>query len=85
MKLPDERIQRDMVDLSNDLITLFSAKYPRLLNAFKSLEEDQLIELMIELCDVFDLYKELTGEIAVLYHEHRRSTGSVEDRDWPEN
>ena len=85
MKLADERIQRDMLDLSNDLVTLFAAKYPRFLNAFQGLQEDELIELMIELCDVFDLYKDLTGEIAVLYHEHRRSTGSLEDRDWPEN
>ena len=85
MKLPDERIQRDMTDLTSDLLTLFSAKYPRLLNAFQDLEEDKLIELLIELCDVFDLYKELTGEIAKLYQEHRRSTGSLEDRDWPEN
>jgi hypothetical protein len=85
MKLPDERIQRDMSDLTSDLLTLFSAKYPRLLNAFQDMEEDKLIELLIELCDVFDLYKELTGEIAKLYQEHRRSTGSLEDRDWPEN
>lgn len=85
MKLPDERIQRDMTDLLGDLLTLFSAKYPRLLNAFQDLEEEKLIELLIELCDVFDLYKELTGEVAKLYQEHRRSTGSLEDRDWPEN
>ena len=85
MHFPEERIKRDMMDLSNDLLTLFAAKYPRMLNAFQGLEENELIELMIELCDVFDLYRDLTGEIAKLYHEHRRITGSLEDRDWPEN
>ena len=85
MKFPEERIQRDMVDLTNDLLTLFGARHPRILNAFQDLPEEQLIELMIELCDVFDLYRELTGEIARLYQDHRRKTGSLEDRDWPEN
>jgi len=85
MKLPEERIKLEMTALSNDLASLFSAKYPRLHNAFDGLEETQLIELMIELCDVFDLYRDLTHEIARLYHEHRRSSGSLEERDWPEN
>lgn len=85
MKLADERIQRDMLDLSQDLVTLFAAKYPRFLNAFEDLTEEQTIEFMIELCDVFDLYRDLSEEMASLYKEHRRRTGSLEDRDWPEN
>ena len=85
MELTEERVQRDMVELTQDLITLFSAKYPRLHNAFLALEEQEMIDLMVELCDVFDLYRDLTGEVARLYLEHRRSTGSLEDRDWPEN
>jgi hypothetical protein len=85
MQLTEERVQRDMVELTQDLITLFAAKYPRLHNAFLALEEQEMIDLMVELCDVFDLYKDLTGEVARLYLEHRRSSGSLEDRDWPEN
>lgn len=85
MKLADERIQRDMLDLTRDLVTLFAAKYPRFLNAFQDLDDDATIEFLIELCDVFDMYGELTEEIAALYKEHRRRTGSLEDREWPEN
>ncbi|MBI3928354.1 MAG: hypothetical protein HY319_22625 [Armatimonadetes bacterium] len=85
MSLTDERIRMDMQDLTSDLMTLFEAKYPRFLNAMQALPEDKLIELMIELCDVFDLYRELTAEVAKIYQEHRRSSGSLEDRDWPEN
>lgn len=85
MQLSEERVQRDMVELTQDLITLFAAKYPRLHNAFQALDEQEMIDLMVELCDVFDLYRDLTGEVARLYQEHRRSTGSLEDRDWPEN
>ena len=85
MRLSDERFQRDMLDLTNDLMTLLEARYPRLYNAFQALEEEEMIDLMIELCDIFDLYKELNSEVARLYHEHRRKTGTMEDRDWPEN
>lgn len=85
VKLTDERIRRDMHDLASDLLTLFEAKYPRFFNAIEALPEDKLVELMIELCDVFDLYKELTTEVAKVYHEHRVQTGSLEDRHWPEN
>lgn len=85
MHLSEERVQRDMVELTQDLVTLFAAKYPRLHNAFQALDEQEMIDLMVELCDVFDLYRDLTGEVARLYQEHRRSTGSLEDRDWPEN
>lgn len=85
MQITEERFQRDMVDLTSDLFTLFRAKYPRLNNAFEGLSEEELIELMIELCDVFDLYRDLNAEVARLYQEHRRSTGSLEERDWPEN
>ena len=85
MQLSEERLQRDMLELTQDLITLLSAKYPRLHNAFMALGEEEMIDLMVELCDVFDLYRDLTGEVARLYQEHRRSTGSLEDRDWPEN
>lgn len=83
--LTDERFRQEMLELSNDLLTLFAAKYPRLLNAFQDLPEEKLIELLIELCDVFDLYRDLTAHVAVAYKEHRRRTGSLEDRDWPEN
>jgi len=85
MQISEERFQRDMTDLTSDLLTLFRAKYPRLNNAFEDLPEEALIELMIELCDVFDLYRDLNAEVARLYKEHRRSTGSLEERDWPEN
>lgn len=85
MQLSEERLQRDMVELTQDLVTLLEAKYPRLFNAFQALNETEMIDLMVELCDVFDLYRDLTGEVARLYQEHRRSTGSLEDRDWPEN
>lgn len=85
MPLNEERLQREMLELTQDLVTLFSAKYPRLNNAFQALSEAEMIDLMVELCDVFDLYRDLTGEVARLYKEHRRSAGSLEDRDWPEN
>lgn len=83
--LTDERIRRDMTDLTNDLITLYEAKYPRFYNAIIALPEEKLVELMIELSDVFDLYRELTAEVARQYKEHRMESGSIEDRDWPEN
>ncbi|HXE72610.1 MAG TPA: hypothetical protein VNO81_08105 [Candidatus Nitrosotenuis sp.] len=85
MQLSDERIKIEILELTRDLALLYKTKYPGLLNAFQALPEDKMIELMIELCDIFDNYKELTGTIARLYLEHRRSTGSLEDRDWPEN
>jgi hypothetical protein len=85
MELSEERFQRDMTDLTQDLVTLFEARYPRFFNAFQDLSEKEMIDLMIELCDVFDLYKGLTSEVAKLYQEHRRKTGSLEERDWPEN
>lgn len=85
MPLSEERIKREMGELTTDLVALFEAKYPRFLNAMKGLEEDKLIEFMIEMCDVFDLHKNLTGEIAKRYKEHRMRSGSLEDRDWPEN
>ncbi|MEW6278838.1 MAG: hypothetical protein AB1758_09465 [Candidatus Eremiobacterota bacterium] len=84
-RLSEERFRQEMLDLSQDLLTLFEAKYPRLMNAFQALEEEVLIELMFELCDVFDLYRDLTAHVAEVYKEHRRSTGSLEDRDWPDN
>lgn len=83
--LNDERFRNEMLELSSDLVTLFAAKYPRFLNAFQDLPEEKMIELLIELCDIFDLYKELTAHVAEAYKEHRRTTGSLEDRDWPEN
>ena len=85
MKLDDSRIQRDMLDLTRDLTLLFKTKYPELLNAFQALPEEKMIELMIELCDIFDLYRDLTASVAEAYQEHRRTGGSLEDRDWPEN
>ena len=85
MQLSDERLQRDMTDLTGDLATLFEARYPVLYNAMQSLKEDELIDVMVELCDIFDMYRPLTEEVARLYKEHRRSTGSLEDRDWPDN
>ena len=85
MKLSEERVQREMLELTQDLVALLSARYPRLYNAFLALPEEELIDLMVELCDVFDLYRDLTAEVAKAYAEHRRSTGSLEDRDWPEN
>ncbi len=51
----------------------------------QALKEDELIDLLIELCDIFDMYRPLTAQVAALYKEHRRSTGSLEDRDWPDN
>ena len=66
-------------------VALFEAKYPRFYNAMTVMEKEPLIELMIELCDVFDLHRDLTAEVAKRYKEHRLYTGSLEDRDWPEN
>ena len=74
-----------MTDLTNDLVNLYEAKYSRFYNAMQALPEDKLLELMIELCDVFELYSELTKEVAAQYKEHRMVSGSIEDRDWPEN
>lgn len=85
MPLSDERLQREMGELTSDLVSLFEAKYPRFYNALIGLEKDELIEFMIELCDVFDLHRELGIEIAKRYKEHRLHSGSLEDRDWPEN
>lgn len=85
MEISDERLQRDLVELTQDFVALLSAKYPRMCDAFEGLSEEHMIELMIELCDVFDLYRDSVHEVARLYGEHRRTTGSLEDRDWPEN
>lgn len=85
MPLSDERLRREMGELTSDLVSLYEAKYPRFYNAMTTLEKDALIELMIELCDVFDLHSNLTAEIARRYKEHRLESGSLEDRDWPEN
>lgn len=84
-RLSDENLKRTMGELTSDLVQLFEAKYPRLYNYFRGLEEEKLIELMIEMCDIFDLYKELNSEVARRYKEHRMVSGSIEDRDWPEN
>lgn len=85
MPLSDERLVRDMGELTSDLVALFEAKYPRFYNAMTVLEKEPLVELMIELCDVFDLHRDLTAEVAKRYKEHRLYSGSLEDRDWPEN
>lgn len=85
IELDDQEIKRDMLDLTRDLVLLFKTKYPGLLNAFQQLPEEKMIELMIELCDVFDLYRDTAHKVAALYQEHRRRGGSLEDRDWPEN
>lgn len=85
MPLSDDRLRREMGELTSDLVSLYEAKYPRFYNALTGLEKDALIELMIELCDVFDLHRDLTAEIARRYKEHRMHSGSLEDRDWPEN
>ena len=85
MQLSDERLKREMGELTTDLVALYEAKYPRFYNALKGLPEDKLIELMIELCDVFDLHQNLTAEVAKRYKDHRMKSGSMEDRDWPEN
>ena len=85
MPLTDDRLKREMGELTTDLVALYEAKYPRFYNALKVLDEEKLIELMIELCDVFELHKELTHEIARRYKEHRLHSVSLEDRDWPEN
>jgi Loader and inhibitor of phage G40P len=85
MPLDDDRLKREMGELTTDLIALYEAKYPRFYNALKGLEEEQLIELMIELCDVFDLHTNLIAEVAKRYKAHRMHSGSLEDRDWPEN
>ena len=85
MQLSDERMKREMGELTSDLVALFEAKYPRFYNAMKGLEQEKLIEFMIEMCDVFDLHHQLTAEIAKRYKEHRIHSGSLEDRDWPEN
>lgn len=74
-----------MGELTSDLVSLFEAKYPRFYNAMTGLEKDELVEMMIELCDVFDLHRDLTAEVASRYKEHRMVSGSLEDRDWPEN
>lgn len=74
-----------MEDLTGDLGTLFEARYPAFFNALKGLKEDELIDFMIEMCDIFDMYRDLTADVARMYQEHRRSTGSLEDRDWPDN
>lgn len=85
MPLTDERLRREMGELTTDLVALFEAKYPRFYNGLKALDEEKLIEFMIEMCDVFDLHKNLTAEVAKRYKEHRMHSGSLEDRDWPEN
>lgn len=85
MPLSDARLRRDMGELTTDLVSLYEAKYPRLYNVMSTLEPDALVELMIELCDVFDLHRDLIAEVARRYKEHRLHSGSLEERDWPEN
>jgi len=81
----DQQLRRDMMDLTRDLVLLLKVRYPSLLNAFQALPEERMIELMVELCDIFDLHKDLASRVARMYQEHRRRGGSLEDRDWPEN
>lgn len=83
--LSDSRLKREMGELTTDLVTLFEAKYARFYNAILMLQEDQLIELMLRLCQLFAGHQELVAEVAALYKEHRLYSGSFEDRDWPEN
>lgn len=85
LEIDDEELKRDMLDLTRDLVLLFKTKYPALLNSFAALPEDKMIELMVELCDVFDLYRDMTHKVAALYQASRRQGGSLEDREWPEN
>lgn len=85
LEIDDEDLKRDMLDLTRDLVLLLKTKYPTMLNSFQALPEEKMIELMVELCDVFDLYRELTHKVAGLYQASRREGGSLEDRDWPEN
>ncbi len=85
MRLSNERLQREMGELTSDMAALFEAKYPRFYNALINLEQEALVEFMIEMCDVFDLHRNLTADVAQRYKEHRMKTGSLEDRDWPEN
>lgn len=85
VEIDDQELKRDVLDLSRDLVLLWKTKYPAMLNAFHGLEEEQMIELLVELCDIFDLYRDSTRKVAHLYQEHRRRGGSLEDRDWPEN
>lgn len=85
MQLSDEKLKREMGELTSDLVALYEAKYPVIYNAIKEMKEGELIELMIELCDVFDLHKVLIANVAERYKEHRLHSGSLEDREWPEN
>lgn len=73
-----------MTDLGRDLVTLLETRHPSLLEAFQALPEEEMVELLVELCDVFDLHRSLAAKVAELYQEHRRR-GALEDRDWPEN
>ncbi len=83
--LSDQRLRREMGELTEDLVTLYEAKYPRFYNAIIVLEEDALIEMMVEMCQLFAQQSEVVSAIAKLYKEHRLFKGSFEDRDWPEN
>lgn len=85
VEIGDEELKRDMLDLTRDLVLLLKTKYPGLLQSFQALPEEQMIELMVELCDIFDLYRNLTHKVAAVCRAHRREGGSLEDRDWPEN
>lgn len=83
--LSDARLRREMGELTTDLVTLYEAKYSRFYNAILVLEEGNLIELMVQLCELFAKHAELAAQIAKLYKQHRLHSGSFEDRDWPEN
>lgn len=83
--LSDARLRREMGELTEDLVTLYEVKYPRFYNAIIVLEEAALIEMMVEMCQIFASRQEIVSAVAKQYKEHRLYYGSFEDRDWPEN
>lgn len=83
--LTQKRLRHDILNLSQDLAHLYKVKYPRMLAALEGLSEEALIEHLLEMCDIFDLYRESVHEVAKQYQQYRLENGSLEDRDWPEN
>ncbi len=80
-----ELLQSEMTSLIKDVSHLYAVKYPKLANGLQAMDDEQLMTYFVELCDIFDLYREVAHTVSAAYQEERIKKGSLELRDWPEN
>lgn len=64
MPLTDQNLRQGLDALRDELKTYYETTQPRFHRGLEALTEEARTELMVELCDVFDLNRELCREIA---------------------